>query len=551
MGLYESIQRSQGSIDDIAGALHNYITQKRQKDVQQSLYEGLNKFMKPQTTITGGDVKPQTNVATLGAQPVQGQPTQSPEQMRAALSSTQVTPQGRMTEPAPNMPVAQDELGSAQVSVNPSSQIQPTAASLTGEITTRTPSKREALRAYLSNVSPEQFSDPYFMQALKQHADMLDLTEPKPETFTAAAGAGIFTRDPETGEIRQTGAVPKTMPVLLGTEDIKDANDNIIGYREKFGKKDEQGTEIVEKTTDHNFPKDGGSSKSYKSVGMLKNGLTVSYDPKAARNMVTEKDGTIRPYDILKDGPFTTDAEKSAQARGESYAKARMVSMLDTQNGNSPVELSAADINRENSDAAAQGRQPRYIPAGASQSALNKTALIEDIRGNIGQTRDALKGLKEDFPQSVRAKLAVALTDRDPRSAVSALISGELLGSLTEDQQSYVQSIAQLTENAMAMRSVLGAGQGSEELRQAIMNTIPNVLTPNRKYAMNQLQLFENTLNRLMRGVPQVPLRGGGNPQPTAKPAGSVPKISNDTEYDALPSGTIFIDPRGEKRKKP
>ena len=66
----------------------------------------------------------------------------------------------------------------------------------------------------------------------------------------------------------------------------------------------------------------------------------------------------------------------------------------------------------------------------------------------------------------------------------------------------------------MAMRSVLGAGQGSEELRQAIMNTIPNVLTPNRKYAMNQLQLFENTLNRLMRGVPQVPLRGGNNAQP-------------------------------------
>ncbi len=33
--------------------------------------------------------------------------------------------------------------------------------------------------------------------------------------------------------------------------------------------------------------------------------------------------------------------------------------------------------------------------------------------------------------------------------------------------------------------------------------------------------------------------------------AAGIPKISTDQEYDALPSGTVFIDPEGNKRRKP
>jgi len=61
-----------------------------------------------------------------------------------------------------------------------------------------------------------------------------------------------------------------------------------------------------------------------------------------------------------------------------------------------------------------------------------------------------------------------------------------------------------LTENAMAMRSVLGAGQGSEDLRNAIIRTLPGVMSPDKKYAQKQLDLFEKTLDRLKKGVPQM-----------------------------------------------
>jgi hypothetical protein len=200
--------------------------------------------------------------------------------------------------------------------------------------------------------------------------------------------------------------------------------------------------------------------------------------------------------------------------------------MLDTQNGNSPAFLNAADINTANK------QQPgRYMPAGPAAPALQKTALIEDIRGNVQAVRGNLQAMP-DFNGMDKAKIALALRSRDPRGSISALISGGAAGALNPAQQDYLVNTALLIENAMAMRSVLGAGQGSEDLRSAIQATIPGPTTPNREYALKQLGQFEKVLNRLERGVPKVQLRNdvgagqgggqrGGNISVTA-PDGSV-----------------------------
>ncbi len=193
--------------------------------------------------------------------------------------------------------------------------------------------------------------------------------------------------------------------------------------------------------------------------------------------------------------------------RIEALGETRGVPMLDTKNGNAPTLLNWNDIN------AANQREPgRYIPAGTSVTALNKTALMEDIRGNVQQVRDSLQAMP-NFDTMDKAKIAVALRSRDPRGAMSALISGAAAGSLSPQQQEYLIRVTNLIENAMAMRSVLGAGQGSEDLRSAITATIPGPTTPSKDYALKQLETFEKVLDRLERGVPKVPLRtdlGGG-----------------------------------------
>ena len=38
---------------------------------------------------------------------------------------------------------------------------------------------------------------------------------------------------------------------------------------------------------------------------------------------------------------------------------------------------------------------------------------------------------------------------------------------------------------------------------------------------------------------------------PDAKKKKGTPRVTTDAEYDALPSGTVFIDPNGKKRTKP
>jgi hypothetical protein len=190
---------------------------------------------------------------------------------------------------------------------------------------------------------------------------------------------------------------------------------------------------------------------------------------------------------------------------------------LDTQNNNAPVFISSNDV---------QSNPDRYIPAGVGAPALTKTALIEDIRGNVQQVRNSLLAMPE-FDKGMKAKVAVALRSRDPKSAISSLVSGEAGAMLTPEQQDYLINTALLVENAMAMRSVLGAGQGSEDLRSAITATIPGPTTPTKQYGLKQLAAFEKVLDRLSAGVPNVPLRGqsgtkgGSSPDPFQEFGGS------------------------------
>jgi hypothetical protein len=188
---------------------------------------------------------------------------------------------------------------------------------------------------------------------------------------------------------------------------------------------------------------------------------------------------------------------KIAGARGEAYVGARMYSMIDTQTGQ-PKMVSGKVLNGDSSG--------RYAPTGVAEKAMTKTALIEDIRGNLSNTRQSLSNV-EGFDEKSRLQIYKAMNSADPSSALSNLVSGKFGKSLTDNQQQYLVDMSLLTENAMAMRSVLGAGQGSDDMRKAIKATIPSAGTFSKSYANKQLNSFESVLNRLERGVPNVPIR--------------------------------------------
>ena len=196
-------------------------------------------------------------------------------------------------------------------------------------------------------------------------------------------------------------------------------------------------------------------------------------------------------------------ALKTGTARGEGFAASRMKDVIDTKT-NTPVPMTVADL------AKAQKEEPsRYISATQGAKALSQTALIEDMRGSINDLRQDLADPKlPEFTTAQRLKISLVLKNRDPASAMSNFLGSEFANTLTPEQQNYLVNVTTLIENAMAMRSVLGAGQGSDELRAAIKATIPSAQTPNKEYASKQLDRFEKTLDRLARGVLTAPLKG-------------------------------------------
>lgn len=141
--------------------------------------------------------------------------------------------------------------------------------------------------------------------------------------------------------------------------------------------------------------------------------------------------------------------------------------------------------------------------AGAGTQAMGKQALINDIREsakNVGKNLAVLD--RQGFD---RAKLASALAD--PNTTVGAYLQAIPRGSLDEQGQQFVSDLFNLREQAMAMRSVLGAGQGSEDMRRAILQTLPGVGSGSSGFGKKQLDNLIAVLGRLERGVPQTPMR--------------------------------------------
>lgn len=190
-------------------------------------------------------------------------------------------------------------------------------------------------------------------------------------------------------------------------------------------------------------------------------------------------------------------------------------------------------MNPAEIEAAKKGGTPP-VPGSLGAQAMTKEALLEDIRGGSQQVRDSVNAMSDaDFSFPNRALIAGALKNNSPSNAMGTLISGAMKDSLNPAQQDYLINLANLMENGMAMRKVLGGGAGAKDIRDAVLAVIPGAGTPSKQYALKQLAVFDKTLDRLERGIPDVPLRNPIVPPVSAAgawtpPAGAPPAPAQD-----------------------
>ena len=231
---------------------------------------------------------------------------------------------------------------------------------------------------------------------------------------------------------------------------------------------------------------------------------------------------------LKKKQAFQLELAKSGRA---TFNMTRPMQAFDTQNGNAPTVVTFEEMRKNPS---------RYLPAGEAGKALAKENLMSDIAGTSVMTRQAINALDEDFPEDMKVKITLAMKADDPHAALDQLIASSAIGNLSDNQQNFLIATRQLAENAMAMRSILGAGQGSEDMRNAVRDTLPGLLSPDKSYALRQLDAFDATIQRLHRGVPKVPLRtdlgdgtgahGGNTPPPSggSKPQGAIGTVEHN-----------------------
>jgi hypothetical protein len=216
-------------------------------------------------------------------------------------------------------------------------------------------------------------------------------------------------------------------------------------------------------------------------------------------------------------------AAASGAARGQAYNLTRPVAAINPETGE--VQYMAAG----------QAFSSGAAPAGAGATAMSKAAQFGEMKTASQSARSAIQSLDRDFTPDQIAKLTLAMSHRDP-----GVMSNEiqtLLGTqqLTPAQQDFVVWVTQLQERALSLRNVAGMGAGSDQLRNAILATLPGVKSGNKQMALKQLDAFDNQVALLERGVPKV--RGQGGVTPPPKPGAS--SNANAVGVHGTPVGTV------------
>ena len=265
----------------------------------------------------------------------------------------------------------------------------------------------------------------------------------------------------------------------------------------------------------------GALAKVFKEGKMSPEVMT---DPKAITEVITNS-ASLTPEE--KDSALAHLASKTtpasqggvARIRGAMQMTSRITPAIDSTTGALTL-VNPQEVN------ATPGR---YIPATQGAQALTKEAGFAELNRIVDLTHDSLTGLKTPFSTEQRAKMAMALRSPNPASAWDAFFHSSVGEALTPDQADYVTALASLNENAMALRSIQGMGQGSDQLRGAIHAMLPGAGTPSPQYAERQLNIIKAMMQTLKGGVAHT-----GVKQP------EVPKIPNTRGTVAPPAGRTF-----------
>jgi hypothetical protein len=209
------------------------------------------------------------------------------------------------------------------------------------------------------------------------------------------------------------------------------------------------------------------------------------------------------------------------------------------------------------------------------QEYLNAWSLAQDKKSEEGQKiaqRQVAKALEEQY---VKFQNIPQQLDNIEKAKALVPQAGMFVGSLGEQKL----AVAKFFNNNLGTSIDLNGVQSAEELRTRIfMNVMDNLKKMDAQPSQLQQQIMQQALGSLgsdpgalprmldayadalrdkvtayqtqVEEAKKIGINWPHNIKVNPK-AGAIRRIANDVEYDALPSGSEFIDPQGKKRRKP
>lgn len=236
-------------------------------------------------------------------------------------------------------------------------------------------------------------------------------------------------------------------------------------------------------------------------------------------------------------------AGETARERGAGFADSRLVHVFDTQSYRS-TPMSYGDFKKANA------KEPnRYIDMTGLEKEKNRLAVINDIEGSIAEVKDSLETMTDkDFNglmnNALFAKVFTAEDAMAHQRFASAFLNSQFFKALSPPQRTYSIRVFQLREQMLGWRTVIGSGQSSESQRSAIMAAIPGPHTPDKKYALEQLEEAKKPIGRIKAFVMNIPPRQeyqgqqgvtpGKGPQVQTGPFPQVKEPKGGAQYKSL-----------------
>lgn len=200
------------------------------------------------------------------------------------------------------------------------------------------------------------------------------------------------------------------------------------------------------------------------------------------------------------------------------------------------------------------------LEVGAKNAAQREAAKAEEAK-RITAMEDSLRTQLLSNPVTKSALEVSTAFDKVNKAAANPSAAGDL--SLVYGYMRLLDPGSSVKEGEFAN------AQNAAGVPEVVLNTYNRIrsgqrLTPDQRLdfvgqAKNLYGSHVQSYQKLAGSLSGLAQQGGGNPQHVAIPLGldlmqeppATPQIKSDDEYNALPSGTRFVDPEGNHRTKP